>query len=84
MLPFIISDVIITETTHLCQMNSSMLTLSTGPFRIWEYLFSLLPCFIEIPIFNANSVDPGKTPHFVASDLRLHCLPMSLLWDARV
>ena len=35
----------------------------------------LLPCFIEIPVFNANSVDP--------SDLSLHCLPMSLLWNAR-
>ena len=35
---------------------------------------------------NANSVDPNQTPqnpHFVASDLGLHGLPMSLLWDAR-
>ena len=40
------------------------------------WLFSLfLLCFIEIrviPVINANSVDP-----------ELHCLPMSLLWDAR-
>ena len=43
----------------------------------------LLPCFIEMPIFNANSVDPDQTPHSVASDLGLHCLPMSHFWDAR-
>ena len=40
--------------------------------------FSLLPCFIEIPVLNANSVDPDHT-----SDMGLHCLPMSLLWGAR-
>ena len=25
-----------------------------------------------------NIVDPGQTPHDVASDLGLHCLPMAL------
>ena len=39
--------------------------------------FLLRPCFIEIPVFNANSVS-------AASDLGLHCLPMSLLWNARL
>ena len=33
---------------------------------------------------NVNSADPDQTPRFVASDLGLHCLPMSLLWDARL
>ena len=33
---------------------------------------------------NANSVDPDQTPRSVASDLGLHCLPMSLLWNARL
>ena len=33
---------------------------------------------------NANSVDPDQTPRSAASDLGLHCLPMSLLWDARL
>ena len=28
----------------------------------------------------ANSVDPDQTPHSVASDLGLHCLPMSQKW----
>ena len=32
---------------------------------------------------NANSVDPDQTPRSAASDLGLHCLPMSYLWDAK-
>ena len=38
---------------------------------------------IEIPVFEANSVVPGKSPRSVASDLGLPCLPMSHLWNAR-
>ena len=48
---------------------------------IWLVLS--LPCFIEIPVFNANSVDPDQTSCSVASDLGLHCLLMPLLRDAR-
>ena len=33
---------------------------------------TLLPCFIEIPVFNGNSVDHDQTPHS-ASDLGLGC-----------
>ena len=44
----------------------------------------LLSCFVEIPELNANSEDPDQTPRSAASDLGLHCLPMSLLWDARL
>ena len=33
---------------------------------------------------HANSVDPDQTRRFAASDLDLHCLTMSLLWDARL
>ena len=47
------------------------------------WLVFLLPCFIEIPVVNANSVDPDQTPQNAASDLGLHCLQMSLLGDAR-
>ena len=38
----------------------------------------------ELSRFNANNVDPDQTPRSVASDLGLRCLPMSLLWDARL
>ena len=31
----------------------------------------------------ANSGDPDQTPHSVASDLGLHCLPMPHKKDAR-
>ena len=44
--------------------------------------FLLLPCFIGVSELNANSVDPDQTPRSAASDLGLHCLPMSLLRDA--
>ena len=37
-----------------------------------------------MPVLNANSVDPDQTPRSAASDLGLHCLPMSLLLDARL
>ena len=40
--------------------------------------------FVEISELNAKSVDPDQTPRSVASDLGLHCLPVFLLWDARL
>ena len=45
-------------------------------------LVLLIPCFVMILELNANSVDPDQTPHFAASDLGLHLLPMFLLWEA--
>ena len=39
---------------------------------------------MEIPVFNANSVDPDQAPCSATSDLGLHCLPMSLYWNARL
>ena len=32
---------------------------------------------------HANNVDPDQTPRSAASDLSLHCLPKSLLWEAK-
>ena len=32
----------------------------------------------------ANSGDPDQTPHFAASDLGLHCLPVTLLQVSRL
>ena len=40
--------------------------------------------FVEISEHKANSVDPDQMPPSAASDLGLHCLPMFLLWDARL
>ena len=38
-------------------------------------------CFIEIPVFNENSVDPDQILHSGAYDLGLHNLPVNLLWN---
>ena len=38
--------------------------------------------FIEIHVFIAICVDPDQTPRYAVSDLGLHCLPVSVLWDA--
>ena len=72
--------------THLCRVDSSTLTLSTGPFPISGVSgqFLLLSCSVELSELNANSVDPDQTPRSAASDLGLHCLPLTLLWDARL
>ena len=66
--------------THLRRMDSCKLT---GPFpikKVFSY-FLLLLCFIEMPVFNVNSVETDQIPRSAASDLDLRCLPMSLLWD---
>ena len=41
-------------------------------------------CFIEIPVANANSVDPDQMLHSDASYLGLHCLPVTLLGVSRL
>ena len=46
-------------------------------------LFLVLLFIIKVHVLNANSEDIDQTPHSAASDLGLHCLPMSILWDAR-
>ena len=53
-----------------------------GCLGIFFFFFLiLLPCFTEIPAFNANNSDPDRSP---LSDLGLHCSQLSLLWDTRV
>ena len=47
------------------------------------WLVFIITKFIENPVFNANSVEPDQTPRSAASDLGLHYLPMSLLWDTK-
>ena len=59
--------------THLRPVDSSTLTLWTGPFTIEECLITfyynhILQKFIY---FMQNTIDPDHTPHYVASDLGL-------------
>ena len=61
---------------YLNNMNGSFLNRR----GVWFVL--LLSCFIKNPVLNVNSVDSDQTPRSAASDLGLHCLPTSRLWDA--
>ena len=57
--------------------------ISRFPVSVVSALFLLLPFTIEIPVLNANSVDPDPTPRIAGSNLDLRCWLMSILWDAR-
>ena len=46
-------------------------------------LLLLFPCFTEMPVLNANSIDPDETLLYTVPDLGPHCLPIFHLWDAR-
>ena len=63
-------------------MYSSTTLLWIGHFPVegFSFFFLLTPCFIEIPVLYANSVDPDQTKGF---DLGPRCLLISLLLDAR-
>ena len=71
----------------VCRVESSITSLWTGLFPTEEGLvnfFLLLISFVEIPAFNANSVDLDQMPHSAAFDLGLHCLPITLLGVSRL
>ena len=67
-------------------MESSTLTLWTGPFPIESRssYFILLPCFIEIPVFNAYSVDSEETPLYAVPELVRCHLMRRLIWSYSV
>ena len=63
-------------------MDSSTITLWTGLFPnvgclVSSYYYDVF-FFIEIPVFNTNSVDPDQMLHPAASDLGLLCLLIAL------
>ena len=66
-------------------MDSSTVKCGTSSFVILGVSGQLCPLY---SIFDgnallANSVDPDQMPYYVASDLGLHCLPLSLLRVSR-
>ena len=79
-------SIFVCRSEILSRIDSSTLTLWTSPLPIQGVSgkFLLLSCFEETSELNANSVDPDQTPCSAASDLGLHFLPMSLLFDARL
>ena len=52
-------------------------------WTLLDQFFLVFKYFIETPVLNAHSVDPDQTPRSAESDLRLHGLPIILLWRAR-
>ena len=56
-----------------------MLDESTCHFRDADSILMFLFYFLW-KILLANSVDPDQMPHYVASDLGLHCFPLTVLW----
>ena len=70
----------VVELSHCILVDSSTVICWTSPYVI----LGLAGLFWDFySIFEANSVDPDQRPHYVASDLGLHCLPMSLSWVSR-
>ena len=66
--------------THCILVNSSTGICWMSPFVI----LGMPVLFCHYYIFNGkillvNNVDPDQIPHYVASDLDLHCLPVTLL-----
>ena len=64
----------------LFSQNSLDGSISSSRSLVSFYYYKV--CFIEIPVLNANNdvnVDPDQTPHSLASDLGLHCLPITHL-----
>ena len=69
------------RSSRLFYNNSLDQSISSS--RVSGY-FLLFLYFIEIPIIKANIVDPDQTPQSGASDLDLHCLPITLLRVSRL
>ena len=51
--------------TNLCRVDSSIINSldSSLSYIRGFWLFLLLSCFVDIPVFNGNSVDPNQMPH---------------------
>ena len=62
--------------THCILVDSSAYTCWMSPFVI---LGLFCRFYSNFDGKSANTVDPDQTPHNVASDLGLHCLPITLL-----
>ena len=66
--------------THCILVDSSTYICWTSPFVI---LGVFCRFYSNFDGKLANTVDLDQTPHYVASDLGLHCLPITLLRVSR-
>ena len=64
------------DLTQCILVDSSTVTCWMSPFVILGVtgLFCCFHCIVDGKSCYANSVDPDQMPHYVASDLGLHCL----------
>ena len=69
--------------THCILVNSSTAICGISQFVIFRVVRLLLFSICDGKPCWQNSVDPDQTPHYVASDLGLHCLPVTLLRVSR-
>ena len=70
--------------TFCILVDSPTVICRTSPFVILGlsgYFVAFIQFLLENPV--ANNVDPDQTPHDVASDLGLHCLPSTPLRFSR-
>ena len=77
--------ILIYQLTHCILVDSSTVICWMSPFVILG-VWGLFWCFYSIfllKIMLATTVDPDLAPHYVASDLGLHCLPLALLQLSR-
>ena len=58
-----------------CYMLDKSICHFRGAWSILSLLF-----YFSWKILLANTVDPDQRPHYLASDLGLHCLSRTLLW----
>ena len=70
-------------------MSSGLFYHNSGPIScqkqgVWLVFITTVLRFIEIPVVNANDVDPDQMPDSATSDLGLHCLQITLLVLSRV
>ena len=73
---YLLKHYILDKPSHLIHWTSLFVILRvSGPVR------RLHSIFMEIPL--ANNVEPDQTPHYVATDLGLHYLPIPLLLVSR-
>ena len=71
-----------TLPTHCILVDSFTVICLTSPFYGCRIHFVAFILFL-MEILLENIVDPDQTSHYVASDLGLHCLPMTLLRVSR-
>ena len=67
---------LVDSSTVICWMNPFAILGMSG-------LFCRFYSILDWKLLLANNVDPSQTPHYVASDLGLQCLPMTLLRVSR-